>query len=326
MRPDPRFWEGRSVLVTGAAGLLGGWVVSELVSRGARVTALDIDWKKQRATTWVDTVNIVEGDVRDRSGFHGHLLESRARTVIHLAAQTLVGPANEDPVATFEHNIMGTWVVLESCRLSSLVDSVVAASSDKAYGDASGVAYEEEMPLAAMHPYAVSKAAGDLVSRTYAETYGTAVVVSRCGNLFGGGDLNWSRIIPGTIRSVIKQERPVIRSDGTFIRDYLYVKDGAGGILVLAEAVSTKPGLKGMAFNLASEQRLSVIEVIRKILASMDSDLEPIILDEAVNEIKDQRVGADKAREVLGWEAHWAFDDALKETIDWYRSHEELLA
>lgn len=322
----PGFWAGRRVLVTGAAGLLGGWVTNALLQAGAVAIGLDNAWPA-RADPRGNGCIVVEGDVRDLDGLRAQLAGGSEGSgggvdvVIHLAAQPIVGEANEDPIPTFDNNIAGTWTLLEACRLSGEVRGVVVASSDKAYGDAGSGAYDEEMPLRARHPYAVSKACTDLIAQTYAESYGLPVAISRCGNLYGGGDRNWSRIVPGTIRSVAEGQPPVIRSDGTPVRDYLYVEDVAAGMLLLARAVVENPELAGQAFNFGAGERAAVLDVVRRILRLMDSDLEPRVLDEAVNEIAEQRVGSDKARRVLGWEATHSLDDGLRRTVAWYRDH-----
>jgi CDP-glucose 4,6-dehydratase len=319
---NPPFWQGRSVLVTGAAGLLGGWTCRALATAGARVAGLDIDWP--HAAPVLDdeaTIERIDGDVRDRETMDTVLRDTGAGTVIHLAAQAIVGPANESPVETFEHNITGTWVTLEACRRAPGVGSVVAASSDKAYGDHAGVPYEESMALRGRHPYDASKACADALAQTYGASYGLPVAITRCGNMYGGGDTEWSRIVPGTIRSVLRGERPVIRSDGRFVRDYLFVQDAADGALRLARSIADGSIGPGEAFNFAAGERLTVLEVVERILRLMGSDLEPVVRDEAVNEIREQRVSAGKARDVLGWQPAHSLDEGLSDTIGWYRSY-----
>lgn len=311
-------WSSRRVLVTGAAGLLGRVLCRELLAARATVIGLDLDWPS-RASLAPEGVVVVPGDARDQTGLERLIGEERVDTVVHLAAQTLVGRALEDPVATFSHNIEGTWSVLEACRSHPRVERVVVASSDKAYGDAGGRPYREDFPLRPRHPYDASKASADLLAQTYALTYGLPVAVTRCANLYGGGDLNWSRIVPGTIRSVIQGERPVIRSDGTFLRDYLYVRDAAIGVLVLADALGRRPELRGQAFNFAAGQRLTALEMVTRILAVMRSDLEPRILAEPLREILVQRVSAARARRDLGWRPRSTLAAGLGETITWYR-------
>jgi CDP-glucose 4,6-dehydratase len=314
-------WSGRTVLVTGAAGLLGGSVSKRLVSSGATVVGMDIAWGRPGAVSHATGVGRIDGDVRDQPRLRQVLDDVSADTVIHLAAQTLVGPAVEDPVATFSHNIEGSWSVLEACRAARSVTAIVVASSDKAYGDWSGRAYREDMALRAQHPYDVSKAATDLLAQTYAATYGLPVAITRCGNLYGGGDVNWSRIVPGTIRSVMEGSRPVIRSDGSLVRDYLHVDDAAEGVAMLADAVGTRPELKGEAFNFAGGQRRSVLEIVHRILVLMGSGMEPIVENRALPEIAEQRLLTAKARRVLGWRARTTLDPGLREAIDWYRTN-----
>jgi CDP-glucose 4,6-dehydratase len=315
------WWFRRTVLITGAAGLLGGWVARELLDSGASVLGLDIAWDGPRATIPPTGVERIDGDVRNTSLLRDLLSSRHVDTTLHLAAQTLVGPALEDPVDTFRNNIEGSWSVLEACRSTTGVRRIVVASSDKAYGDASGRPYREEMPLRPHHPYDTSKAVTDLLAQTYAHTYGLPVAITRCGNLYGGGDLNWSRIIPGTIRSVVQGEAPVIRSDGTFVRDYLYVRDAAAGVLTLADAIGDRPEIAGTAFNFAASVRWSVIDLVRRILELMDSELEPVVLGLPLKEIPEQRVSAARARRLLGWRPRASIESGLRETIDWYRGY-----
>ena len=316
---DGSFWSGRTVLITGAAGLLGGWLSRALLAAGAGVVGFDIDWESSAILGPDDPVTRVDGDVRATGAVDGVLREHAPEIVFHLAAQTQVGVANDDAVSTFEHNILGTWTVLEACRQAPFVRSIVVASSDKAYGDRGGTAYVESDALAARHPYAASKTCADVLAQTYAESYGLSVGISRCGNMYGGGDLEWERIVPGTIRSLLRAERPIVRSDGRFVRDYLYVEDAAEGVAVLAQAVAERDDLRGEAFNFAADTRLSVLDLVDRIRELMSVDLEPVILDEATNEIREQRVEAAKAREVLGWTARHRLDEGLQMSIDWYR-------
>ena len=316
------FWRGRSVLVTGAAGLLGGWVSRSLSTAGARVAGLDIDWAHGAPVLEdVAAIERLDGDVRDRTTMDQALRDAAVDTVVHLAAQAIVGPANESPIESFEHNIMGTWVTLEACRQAPQVRSVVVASSDKAYGDHGVIPYEESMALLGRHPYDASKTCTDVLAQTYGASYGLPVAITRCGNMYGGGDTEWSRIVPGTIRSVIREERPVIRSDGSFVRDYFFVEDAADGVLKLAQAVADGSVAPGEAFNFGAGERLSVLEIVDDVLRLMDSDLEPDVRDEAVNEIPEQRVSARKARDVLGWQPAHTLDEGLADTIEWYRAH-----
>jgi CDP-glucose 4,6-dehydratase len=263
-------------------------------------------------------VKTVRGDVRDQALLERVLGEYEIDTVIHLAAQTLVPIANRNPVATFESNIGGTWALLEACRRSPKVKQIVLASSDKAYGEAEKLPYDESTPLNGRHPYDVSKSCADLIAQSYATTYGTPVAITRCGNFYGPGDLNWNRIVPGTIRSVLRGERPVVRSDGTHVRDYFYVDDGAAAYLLLAEKLAADPALRGEAFNFSNEIQVTVLELVEKILELMGSRLTPDVRNEASHEIRHQSLCAAKARERLGWRPLFTLDDGLRKTVSWY--------
>jgi CDP-glucose 4,6-dehydratase len=310
-----------TVLITGAGGLLGGAVARRYISLGAEVVGLDVAWDGARAAIKPAGVARVDGDVRDTELVRRCLADRHVDTVIHLAAQTLVGPALLDPADTFSNNIEGSWSVLEACRAMPSVEAIVVASTDKAYGDWSGRPYREDMALRARHPYDVSKAATDLLAQSYAVTYGLPVTVTRCGNMYGGGDLNWSRIVPGTVRSVLEGEPPIIRSDGTFVRDYLHVDDAAAGVLRLADAIRDDPALAGEAFNFAGRDRITVRDIVGRILGLMGSTLEPTVLGLDLTEIREQRVSTGKARRVLGWQPRVGLDAGLREAIDWYRAH-----
>lgn len=317
-----RPWQDKPVLVTGASGLLGSWLTRRLVEHGANVVCLLRDWVPQSEfikTRQSDSVSIVHGDVEDQSVLERALGEYEVEVVFHLAAQTIVGIANANPVSTFESNIRGTWNVLEACRRSPRIKSVVVASSDKAYGDQSELPYHEGMPLQGRHPYDVSKSCADLIAQTYASTYDLPVGITRCGNFYGGGDLNWNRVVPGTIRSVIRGERPVIRSDGQYIRDYFYVEDGAAAYMLLAERLVSNPELAGMAFNFSNEIQLTVLQLVQKILDKMGSGLTPNTQNQPLKEIRRQYLSAQRARELLEWAPEFTLDQGLERTITWYR-------
>ncbi len=269
----------------------------------------------------VDRVKTVRGDVTDQFLLERTLGEYEITTVIHLAAQTIVGIANRNPVSTFESNIRGTWSLLEACRRSPLVKQIVIASSDKAYGTQPKLPYDETAPLEGRHPYDVSKSCADLIAQTYAHTYDLPVAVTRCGDFYGGGDLNWNRIVPGTIRSIVNDQRPVIRSDGSYIRDYFYVEDGAAAYTLLAERLADDPAIAGEGFNFSIESQVTVLELTERILQLMESNLEPDVRDEATGEIKHQYLSAEKAKRVLGWQSQFGLDDGLARTIDWYRNY-----
>ncbi len=319
---NKQFWQDRPTFVTGGSGLLGSWLVRRLLQAGADVTCLVRDWVPQSElvrANLLDRVKVVRGDVRDQPTLERALGEYEIDTVIHLAAQTIVGIANRNPVSTFETNIAGTWSLLEACRRSPSVKQIVVASSDKAYGEHEQLPYSEDAPLMGNHPYDVSKSCADLIAQTYAGTYGLPVAVTRCGNFYGGGDLNWNRIVPGTIRSVLRGQRPVIRSDGKFVRDYFYAEDGAAANMLLAELMATDASLHGQAFNFSNEIQVTVLELVERILKSMGSDVEPEVRNEAVNEIRHQYLSADKARRLLGWSPLFTLDDGLRLTIEWYK-------
>ncbi|MBI2408734.1 MAG: GDP-mannose 4,6-dehydratase [Gemmatimonadetes bacterium] len=316
------FWRDRPVFVTGATGLLGGWLTGQLVALGADVTALVRDWVPRStllSSSLLSKVTVVRGDVRDQELLERTMGEYEVDTVFHLAAQTIVGVANHNPVATLETNIRGTWSLLEAVRRSPKVRSVIVASSDKAYGHHETLPYDESAALRGEHPYDASKSAADLIARMYALTFGVPVAITRCGNFYGGGDLNWNRLVPGTIRSILHGEPPVIRSDGTLIRDYFYVEDGAAAYLTLAEALHTRPELRGEAFNFSNELQETVLGLTRRILSRLGSSLEPIVRGEAVHEIQHQWLSAAKARRALNWSPLFTLDEGLDRTVAWYR-------
>lgn len=315
------FWQDRPTLVTGATGLVGGWVVRRLLRAQADIVCLVRDWvpdSEFERSGLVKQVKTVRGDVCDQALMERVCGEYEIDTVIHLAAQTLVPVANRNPVATFESNIQGTWALLEACRRSPKVKQIVLASSDKAYGDAEKLPYDESTPLQGRHPYDVSKSCADLIAQSYAVTYGLPVAITRCGNFYGPGDLNWNRIVPGTIRSVARGERPVIRSDGTHIRDYFYVEDGAAAYLMLAEKLAADPSLRGEAFNFSNETQVTVLELVQKLLDQLGSRLMPDVRNEASHEIKHQSLSAAKARDRLGWRPLFTLDEGLRKTLPWY--------
>ncbi len=318
------FWSDRPVFVTGATGLVGGWLVRNLVDCSADVICLVRDWVPQSEfiqSGLIKKVKVVRGDVRDQALLERILGEYEIDTIIHLAAQTIVTIANRNPVTTFETNVGGTWTLLEACRRSPKVKQIVMASSDKAYGDQIDLPYNENTPLNGQHPYDVSKSCADLIAHSYAVSFGLPVAITRCGNFYGGGDLNWNRIIPGTIRSVLHDQPPVIRSDGSFIRDYFYVEDGVAAYMLLAEKLAENPSLRGEAFNFSNEIQVTVLDLVSKILGLMNSKLQPQILNETKNEIRHQYLSAKKAREVINWHPIFSLDQGLQRTLDWYRHY-----
>jgi CDP-glucose 4,6-dehydratase len=323
---EPGFWRHRSVLVTGATGLLGGWLIEALLARGASVVCLVRDGVPQSRfhTEGIDRrVTTSQGDVTDQVVLERIIGEHEVRCVFHLAAQTIVGIANRNPVSTFQSNIAGTWAVLEACRRSPLVSEIVVASSDKAYGNQVNLPYREDAPLQGRSPYDVSKSCADLLAQSYAATWATPVVVTRCGNFFGGGDLNWNRLIPGSIRSLLAGEPPLVRSDGTFVRDYVYIEDGAEAYIRVAEALSANRDLAGRAYNFSMERPLTVLQMVKLISEATGVALEPVILNEATNEIPAQYLDSTRARQELGWTPKVGLEEGLRRTVDWYRKHME---
>ncbi|MHB8104027.1 MAG: GDP-mannose 4,6-dehydratase [Dehalococcoidales bacterium] len=315
-------WRGKNVFITGCTGFLGAWLTQALVDRGANVVGLIRD-SVPRANflkLGLDKhITSVRGEVEDYFLLERTLNEYEIDTVFHLAAQTIVTIADRNPMATFDTNIKGTWNILEACRRSPTIQKIIVASSDKAYGEHEVLPYKEKAALKGGHPYDVSKSCADLLAIAYYTTYKLPVCVTRCGNFYGGGDLNFNRIVPGTIRAVIFNERPIIRSDGTLIRDYIYIQDAVEAYILLAEKMAGQ-AIHGEAFNFSNEIQLSVMDITRKILEVMGrKDLEPTVLGEARGEIKHQYLSAVKARKTLGWQPRYSPEEGLKETVNWYK-------
>jgi CDP-glucose 4,6-dehydratase len=316
-------WKGRNVLVTGASGLLGSHMTEELVRRGASVTALLRDWVPASLLAQSGSfakVNAVRGELEDLELLVRAMNEHEIDTVLHLGAQTIVGTASRSPLSTFESNIRGTWNVLEAARENArLVRCVVVASSDKAYGEHEQLPYTEDSPLQGRYPYDVSKSCTDLIALSYFHTYALPVAITRCGNLYGAGDLNYNRLIPGTLRSLLAGERPIVRSDGTLVRDYFYVRDAVAAYLDLAAAMQ-EPRFHGQAFNFGTETPLSVLELVGRIAAAVGrTDLPPVVQNQATHEIPNQYLDCSKARAWLGWKPRWTLEQGLAETAAWYR-------
>jgi CDP-glucose 4,6-dehydratase len=320
------FWKTRPTFVTGATGLMGSWLLQRLVNEGADVVALVRDGAPRSIAVESGRLNqvaTVHGDLEDFNLIRRSLSEYSIDTVFHLAAQPLVGVAKLDPLTTLETNIRGTWNVLEAARLCGVRQAVIA-STDKAYGASPDLPYRETHPLQGRYPYDVSKSCADLISTMYATTYGLPVCIMRCANLFGGGDLNFSRTIPGVIQATLKGERFVIRSDGQFVRDFLYVKDAANAYLRVAEGLAVDPSLAGEAFNFGLGLRLTVLELTELVLKMLGrTDLEPIVQNRASFEIREQYLSCEKAQTTLGWMPRYTLAEGLEETIDWYRDHFE---
>ena len=316
------FWKNRRVFVTGCTGIVGSWLTLALLDAGADVIGLIRDrvpLSNLHLSGADQRIISVDGDIADAPLIERVLNEYEIEIVFHLAAQPLVRLANRAPVGTFEINIRGTWLLLEACRVSPTVKRIVVASSDKAYGDQDVLPYTEDAPLQGRHPYDVSKSCADLITQTYANTYNLPVSITRCGNIYGGGDLNWDRIVPGTMRSVLRSESPIIRSDGTPLRDYLYVDDIVDGYLRLAECLGDQ-SLYGQAFNFGMDDPKSALDIARAIIAISDHpELEPTVLNQAAHEIGKQYLSSAKAHRVLGWSARHSLEDGLRKTLAWYR-------
>lgn len=315
-------WKNRNVFVTGITGFLGSHLAKELVNRGANVVGLVRDSIPQSFIyegNEIKNIKIVSGKLEDLALLERALGEYEIDTVFHVAAQAIVGVANRNPISTFEANIQGTWNLLEACRKSPLVKRIIVASSDKAYGDQEKLPYDETMPLHGQHPYDVSKSCTDLIAQTYFKSYGLPVCITRCGNLYGSGDLNFNRIIPQTIRSILNGEKPVIRSNGTLIRDYFYVEDAVNAYILLAEKIE-ELNIAGEAFNFSNEVQYTVKDIVEEILKAMNSNLEVTILNQASNEITHQYLSAKKARDILGWKPLNTIPEGLSKTIEWYKN------
>ena len=317
---NKNYWKNKNIFITGATGFLGSWLTKYLLEENSNITALVRDWvpkSKLISDDSINKINIIRGNIEDYLLIERIINEYEIDTVFHVAAQTIVGIANSNPLSTFESNIKGTWNILEACRKATNVKKVVVASSDKAYGDQEILPYSESTPLVGRHPYDVSKSCADLICRSYYETYELPVCVTRCGNFYGGGDLNFNRIIPGTIRSILNNDPPVIRSDGSFIRDYFYIEDAVLAYLLLAEKMDDK-SIHGEAFNFSNEIQITVLDLVNKIIDLMDSNLKPVILNKATNEIRHQYLSAKKAKDLLGWKSEYDLNIGLQKTISFY--------
>lgn len=322
---DPHFWQDRRVLLTGCNGILGSWLTLGLLELGADVVGIMRDWvpySELVRSGHSERVNLVHGDITDAALVERVFSDYEIKTCIHLAAQTAVGIANRSPIPTFETNIRGTWIMLDAARRWPGLEQIVVASSDKAYGQHDELPYSETAELRGNHPYDVSKSCADLIARAYSHTYNLPVAVTRCANMYGGGDLNWNRIVPGTMRSVLRGESPVIRSDGTPRRDYIYVHDVVNAYITLTEAMATNPDEhSGKAYNFGKDEPLTTLDMVKNIVAiSENPELEPIVQNAAPNEIQDQYLSSRLAHERLGWLPEHSLRDSLRETFDWYRA------
>lgn len=316
-------WKENRVLVTGATGIVGSWLVKQLLQEGAFVVALIRDWNPQSELIRsgdVQKTTVVSGELENFHTLERAISENDVETVFHLGAQPLVGVALRSPLPTFEANIRGSYNLLEACRVHrKLVQRIVIASSDKAYGDVDILPYTEDMAPLGRFPYDVSKSCTDLLARSYSQTYDLPVTIARCGNIYGGGDLNWSRIVPGTIRSFLDNEKPIIRSDGKFTRDYIFVQDVVEAYLLLASRTQDQ-GIRGHAFNFSGEQPWTVLEIVENIQKLVKCEhIEPTILNQANAEIRDQYLDSSKAKRLLKWATLFSLEKGLVQTIAWYK-------
>ena len=314
------YWEEKRILITGATGFIGSWLTKELIDRKAEVTILMRDYVPESLlikSNYIKKVNISKGELEDYFSILRTLNEYEIEVVFHLGAQAIVIIGNRNPLSTFESNIKGTWNLLEAVRNCKTVDRILVCTSDKAYGTHNELPYTEDMALKGEHPYDVSKSCADLIAQSYYKTYGLKLAIARCGNIYGGGDLNFNRIIPSTIKSIYKKESPIIRSDGLYIRDYIYVKDIIRAFMILCGNLDREE-IDGEAFNFSTENRIKVIDLVNIILKLMKSNLKPIILNEVSNEIREQYLAIDKAKNLLAWEPQYDLEKGLKETIKWY--------
>ena len=320
------FWNGKNVFITGSDGFIASWITKTLVSFGSNVTVVVRKPEKKNALDLLkirEKVNVVQGDILDLERMKEIFKKNKVEYCFHLAAQAIVGDANTSPLPTFECNIKGTWNVLEAARLCETLKGMVVASSDKAYGDQKVLPYNEEQPLNGLYPYDASKACTDIISRSYAKMYSLPIAVTRCANIYGGGDLHMRRIVPGTISSVLKGETPIIRSDGTLERDYMYIEDCVDAYLTLAENVH-KPEIRSQAFNFGNGIPISVTTLFNKIISACGSDVKPKILGQNKGEINRQFLGVEKANTLLNWKASTPLKEGLEKTVKWYKENRNL--
>ena len=319
-------WSGAPVLVTGAQGFIGSWLAERLAGEGAHVVVLRRDFdpgSRFHAEGVEERCTVVQADVLDYESLLRIIHQYRFKAIFHLAAQALVGIANRSPLATFESNVRGTYTLLEAVRAAGVVgdrvEAVVVASSDKAYGDVETLPYREDQPLEPSYPYDVSKACADVIARSYAATFDMPVAVTRLANVYGGGDVNFSRIVPDTMRAIITGQRPVLRSDGTPERDFIYVEDAVDAYLAVAGSLE-QPDLRGRAWNAGAGKAVPVMELVRKIVSVSGKEVEPDVQGEGTphGEIDRQYLDSTAIREQLGWAPRWDLDRGLAETYSWY--------
>tara|TARA_Y100000310_G_scaffold262419_1_gene272079 strand:- start:3741 stop:4715 length:975 start_codon:yes stop_codon:yes gene_type:complete len=320
---DKISWKNTNVLVTGADGFIGSHIAKALVEKGARVVTIARDIKKTNNMDILDLkdkIDIVRGDIINLEDCERAINEYDIEFCFHIAAQAIVGPANRSPLSTFGSNIKGTWNILETCRTSKTIKGIIIASSDKAYGQQKKLPYTEDSPLNGYFPYDASKACAEIIARSYFMTYNLPLAITRNANTYGPADMNMSRIIPDVITRLVKDEQPIIRSDGNPERDYLYIKDSVNAYLILAENLHRKE-VVGQAFNFGTGKPISVLDLYKKMIKIVGKDVKPKILGQAKNEIDRQYLDSSKAKKVLGWEPEYDIDSGLKETIEWYKKY-----
>ncbi|MBU1113351.1 MAG: GDP-mannose 4,6-dehydratase [Candidatus Omnitrophica bacterium] len=320
---NKKFWNKKSVLITGYEGFLGSHLTKNLIASGAKISGLDILTERKKtilSTNDLARIKIIKGDVGNFGLVKRIIKENKISVIFHLAASSLVSDCLDNPLKGFDTNIKGTWNILEACRKAKGVEAAIIASSDKAYGCHKKLPYRETAPLSGIHPYDVSKSCADLIAYTYYHTYGLPVTVTRCGNIFGPGDFNFSRLIPELMRSIVKNKTLLIRSDGKFTRDYIYVSDIVEGYLVLAEKMK-KQKLFGQAFNYSDENPFSVLELVKLVYKISRQKPDYKVLDQAKYEIKHQYLSSNKARKILGWKPKVGLRDGLKKTFNWYKDY-----
>lgn len=317
---NKRFWKNKKVLITGFEGFLGSNLTKALIRSGAKIFGLDIKVNRKHtilAPKDYRRIKAIKGSVADLKLVKDIINRNKIEVIFHLAAEAIVGECHKRPRKAFSTNIEGTWNILEVCRNSENIQAVVIASSDKAYGSHSKLPYTEKAPLQGKHPYDVSKSCADLLADTYAYTYGLPVAVTRCGNIYGPGDFNFSRLIPEAARCILTGKQLLIRSDGKFTRDYVYVDDITDGYILLAEKLQ-KLKLRGEAFNFSDENPIGVIELVNKIFGAAGKKPNYKILNQARYEIRDQYLASAKARRVLNWKPLHSLEKGLKKTLGWY--------
>ncbi len=326
IQDEALFWQGKNVFLTGAGGFVGAWLAADLHARGANVVVLIRDRRPDSAFVRLglaEKVSVVSGSLTDVGLVERILAGYEIQVVFHLAAEALVGVSQKSPTSAFESNIRGSWMLLEACRAIGVAACVVA-SSDKAYGHHADLPYLEDFPLRPKFPYEVSKTCTDLIAQSYFHSYQVPVGITRCGNIYGGGDVNWSRVIPGTIRSILMGERPIIRSDGSMMRDYLHVDDAVSAYRQLAQALATRREIRGEAFNFGREKPVSVLDLVRTMIElGGRPDLVPDVqgIGKPLPEIQTQFVGCEKARKHLGWAPTVSLEDGIRRSIAWYAEY-----